>query len=111
MQDLVGGSDLAPERVVALRLLLAGLFVENVVFAYPSRPNIVITKNLTMSFQAGKTSALVGASGSGKSTIISLVERFYDPSSGVVKLDGVDLKDLNLKWLRSQIGLVGPEPP
>jgi ATP-binding cassette subfamily B (MDR/TAP) protein 1 len=53
---------------------------------------------------------LVGASGSGKSTIVSLVERFYDPIEGAVLLDGVNLKDLNLKWLRSQIGLVSQEP-
>ena len=61
-------------------------------------------------FRAGKTAALVGASGSGKSTIVSLIERFYDPGSGVVKLDDVHLKELNLKWLRSQIGLVSQEP-
>ena len=67
-------------------------------------------KGLNLTFTAGKTAALVGASGSGKSTIISLVERFYDPTHGVVKLDGVDIKDFNLKWLRSQIGLVSQEP-
>jgi len=61
-------------------------------------------------FPAGKTAAIVGASGSGKSTIVSLVERFYDPTSGAIKLDGVDIKDLNIKWLRSQIGLVSQEP-
>lgn len=83
---------------------------ENVKFNYPSRPNVPIVKDLTISFPAGKTAALVGASGSGKSTVVSLVERFYDPLSGVVKLDGVDLKDLNVKWLRTQIGLVSQEP-
>lgn len=67
-------------------------------------------KDLSITFPAGKTIALVGASGSGKSTVISLVERFYDPLEGTVKLDGVDLKELNLKWLRSQIGLVSQEP-
>lgn len=69
-----------------------------------------IVKDLSISFPAGKTCALVGASGSGKSTIISLVERFYDPLSGTVRLDGVNLRDLNVKWLRSQIGLVSQEP-
>ena len=59
---------------------------------------------------AGTTVALVGASGSGKSTAIQLVERFYDPDSGSVTLDGVDLKKLNVRWLRQQIGLVGQEP-
>ncbi|THU88633.1 P-loop containing nucleoside triphosphate hydrolase protein [Dendrothele bispora CBS 962.96] len=84
--------------------------LENVKFSYPSRPGVVVVKDLSLNFAAGKTAALVGASGSGKSTIISLVERFYDPLEGVVKLDGRDLKTLNLKWLRSQIGLVSQEP-
>ncbi|OCF58535.1 ATP-binding cassette, subfamily B (MDR/TAP), member 1 [Kwoniella mangroviensis CBS 10435] len=83
---------------------------ENVKFHYPSRPNIPILKGLTTTFQAGKTFALVGASGSGKSTVVSLVERFYDPIQGNIKLDGIEIRDLNLKWLRQQIGLVSQEP-
>ena len=83
---------------------------EHIDFNYPSRPNVPIVKDLSITFPAGKTTALVGASGSGKSTVISLVERFYDPLAGTVKLDGVDLKELNVKWLRSQIGLVSQEP-
>ena len=59
---------------------------------------------------AGVTVALVGPSGCGRSTLIQLLERFYDPTAGSVKLDGVDLRELNLKWLRRQIGLVGQEP-
>ncbi|DAZ96538.1 TPA: hypothetical protein N0F65_011215 [Lagenidium giganteum] len=59
---------------------------------------------------AGETVALVGPSGSGKSTIVSLLKRFNDPSSGSVKLDGTNIRDLNVKWLRQQIGLVGQEP-
>ncbi|KIK69504.1 hypothetical protein GYMLUDRAFT_33870 [Collybiopsis luxurians FD-317 M1] len=84
--------------------------LENIKFAYPSRPGVTVVKDLSLNFRAGKTAALVGASGSGKSTVISLVERFYDPLSGVVKLDGRDIKTLNLKWLRTQIGLVSQEP-
>ncbi|KAF9649396.1 P-loop containing nucleoside triphosphate hydrolase protein [Thelephora ganbajun] len=83
---------------------------ENIKFNYPSRPNVPIVKDLSLTIEAGTTVALVGASGSGKSTVISLVERFYDPLSGVVRLDGIDLKELNVKWLRSQIGLVSQEP-
>lgn len=86
------------------------LVFEDVRFSYPSRPNVPVVKGLNITFRAGKTAALVGASGSGKSTIVSLVERFYDPLSGIIKLDGVNIKDLNLKWLRSQIGLVSQEP-
>jgi ATP-binding cassette, subfamily B (MDR/TAP), member 1 len=84
--------------------------LENIKFNYPSRPTVPVVKGVSLTFKAGKTAALVGASGSGKSTVISLVERFYDPLEGVVRLDGRDLKTLNLKWLRSQIGLVSQEP-
>ena len=86
------------------------IVLEDVKFSYPSRPTVQVVKGLNITFRAGKTAALVGASGSGKSTIVSLVERFYDPTSGAVKLDGVNIKDLNLRWLRSQIGLVSQEP-
>ncbi|KAG1825477.1 P-loop containing nucleoside triphosphate hydrolase protein [Suillus subaureus] len=83
---------------------------EDVKFNYPSRPDVPILKGINITFPAGKTTALVGASGSGKSTIVSLTERFYDPLSGSVMLDGTDLRELNIKWLRSQIGLVSQEP-
>jgi ATP-binding cassette subfamily B (MDR/TAP) protein 1 len=102
--DSANPNGLKPEKVEG------ELVLENVEFAYPSRPTVQVVKGLSLRFPAGKTAALVGASGSGKSTIVSLVERFYDPVSGAVKLDGVNLKDLNLKWLRSQIGLVSQEP-
>ncbi|KAK7392447.1 hypothetical protein VNO78_20886 [Psophocarpus tetragonolobus] len=82
----------------------------NVDFAYPSRPEVMILNNFSLSVPAGKTIALVGSSGSGKSTVVSLIERFYDPSSGKVLLDGHDVKTLKLRWLRQQIGLVSQEP-
>ena len=84
--------------------------IENVKFNYPSRSNVPVLQGLSLNFPAGKTSALVGVSGSGKSTIVSLIERFYDPLEGAIRLDGCNLKDLNLKWLRSQVGLVSQEP-
>jgi ATP-binding cassette subfamily B (MDR/TAP) protein 1 len=83
---------------------------KDVKFSYPSRADVQTLKGINITFPAGKITALVGASGSGKSTIISLTERFYDPLSGSVKLDGADLRELNIKWLRSQIGLVSQEP-
>eukprot|EP00808_Paulinella_micropora_P014339 g50286.t1 len=86
------------------------LVFENVEFAYPSRPENPVAQGYNLSIKAGQTVALVGASGSGKSTAIQLVERFYDPDSGRVTLDGVDLRDVNVKWLRQHIGLVGQEP-
>ena len=102
--DSASPDGLKPEKIIGQVTL------HNVKFNYPARPDVQILKDLSISFAAGQTSALVGASGSGKSTIVSLVERFYDPLEGQVRLDGVDLKDLNVKWLRSQIGLVSQEP-
>ncbi|KAJ1475715.1 ATP-binding cassette transporter [Baffinella frigidus] len=84
--------------------------MENVCFAYPSRPDQKVCNDFSLVVEAGTTVALVGASGSGKSTVVSLVERFYDPDSGSVKMDGVDIRELNVRWLREQIGLVGQEP-
>ena len=84
--------------------------VKDVVFAYPSSPNTLVCKGYNLSIAAGQTVALCGPSGSGKSTIIQLIERFYDPQQGVVTLDGVDIKTLNVRWLRSQMGLVAQEP-
>jgi ATP-binding cassette, subfamily B (MDR/TAP), member 1 len=83
---------------------------KNVTFAYPSRPNVIIFKNFNLTVQPGKTMALVGPSGNGKSTVIALIERFYQPLSGTVMLDGIDITTLNLHWLRSQISLVNQEP-
>ncbi|KAI5447585.1 ABC transporter B family member 9 [Lathyrus oleraceus] len=84
--------------------------LQHVCFNYPTRPHIQIFKDLCLYIPAGKTVALVGESGSGKSTIISLLERFYNPDSGHVLLDGVDIKTFRLSWLRQQMGLVGQEP-
>ncbi|KAF1315251.1 Multidrug resistance protein abc superfamily, partial [Globisporangium splendens] len=84
--------------------------IDSVSFAYPSRPEVMVCKNYSLNIKAGETVALVGPSGSGKSTIVSLLERFYDPLSGSVKVDGVDVRELNVKWLREQVGLVGQEP-
>jgi ATP-binding cassette, subfamily B (MDR/TAP), member 1 len=77
---------------------------------YPSRPEVVVMNDVDLVIPAGKTTALVGASGSGKSTIIGLVERFYDPVGGEVLLDGRNVQGLNLHWLRQQISLVQQEP-
>ncbi|KAJ7537474.1 hypothetical protein O6H91_11G006900 [Diphasiastrum complanatum] len=82
----------------------------NVSFAYPARPDAHIFVDLSISIPAGKIIALVGPSGSGKSTIISLIDRFYDADKGEIRLDGHNIKSLQLKWLREQIGLVSQEP-
>ncbi|CAL9014453.1 unnamed protein product [Prunus brigantina] len=84
---------------------------KEVTFSYPSRPDVIIFRNFSIFFPAGKTVAVVGGSGSGKSTVVSLIERFYDPNqAGQVLIDSVDIRTLQLKWLRDQIGLVNQEP-
>ncbi|XP_027358241.1 ABC transporter B family member 15-like isoform X2 [Abrus precatorius] len=83
---------------------------DQVEFVYPSRPDSVILNDFCVKIPAGKTVALVGGSGSGKSTVIALLQRFYDPIEGEIRLDGVAIHKLQLKWLRSQMGLVSQEP-
>ncbi|KAI9700400.1 MAG: GTPase-activating protein [Candelina mexicana] len=84
--------------------------LRNIKHIYPSRAEVVVMEDVSLVVPAGKTTALVGASGSGKSTIVGLVERFYDPVGGQVFLDGHDIQTLNLRWLRQQISLVSQEP-
>lgn len=84
--------------------------LRDVYFSYPARPNEQIFRGFSLSIPTGTTAALVGQSGSGKSTVISLIERFYDPQSGQVLIDGINLKEFQLKWIRTKIGLVSQEP-
>ncbi|XP_047954851.1 ABC transporter B family member 1 isoform X2 [Salvia hispanica] len=98
------------ESGVELESITGQMELRNVDFAYPSRPENLVLNNFSLTVPAGKTIALVGSSGSGKSTVVSLIERFYDPASGQVVIDGHDIKTLKLRWLRQQIGLVSQEP-
>ena len=82
----------------------------NVFFNYPSRPDVKILNGLNITIPTGKSVAFVGSSGCGKSTCIQLIQRFYDPDSGSINIDGIDIKTLNVKWLRENIGIVGQEP-
>ncbi|KAL6899829.1 hypothetical protein ACP4OV_006487 [Aristida adscensionis] len=84
--------------------------IKDVYFAYPSRPDMIILKGFSLSIQSRDSMALVGKSGSGKSTIIGIIERFYDPIMGVVNIDGKNIRSYNLRALRQQIGLVSQEP-
>jgi ATP-binding cassette, subfamily B (MDR/TAP), member 1 len=94
---------------------------DDVTFIYPSRPGgtstsnvtddkVIVLQNISFHIPEGKFTAIVGPSGSGKSTIIHLLKRFYDPIEGSIKLDGNDLKDLNVQHLRSSMSLVSQEP-
>ncbi|XP_030300430.1 ATP-dependent translocase ABCB1 isoform X2 [Calypte anna] len=84
--------------------------IKDVAFNYPNRPEVKILQGLNLQVEKGQTLALVGSSGCGKSTVIQLLERFYDPLDGQVLLDGKNTKTLNIQWLRAQIGIVSQEP-
>ena len=84
--------------------------LKNVTFAYPSRPGVTVLNGFSMRVKAGSTTAVVGASGSGKSTVVWLVQRFYDPVDGKVMVGSIDVRELDLKWLRGECAMVGQEP-
>ncbi|XP_062957114.1 ATP-dependent translocase ABCB1 [Cynocephalus volans] len=81
-----------------------------VVFNYPTRPDIPVLQGLSLEVKKGQTLALVGSSGCGKSTVVQLIERFYDPMAGRVLIDGKEVKQLNVQWLRAHLGIVSQEP-
>ena len=84
--------------------------IRNLDFAYPSRPSAPVLQGINLSIPAGKTTALVGASGCGKSTVVGLLERWYQPQAGQILVDGTEISEYNTKWLRSNIRLVQQEP-
>ncbi|KAH0462228.1 hypothetical protein IEQ34_009803 [Dendrobium chrysotoxum] len=108
--DLKSKIDPSDDSGKTLEKLNGHILFDHVNFSYPSRPDVQILQDLCLSIKPGKTVALVGESGSGKSTAIALLQRFYDPDSGHVLLDGIELEKFNLRWLRQQIGLVSQEP-
>lgn len=82
----------------------------NVTFCYPARPDVEVLKNISLTIQPGDVVAFVGQSGSGKSSTIGLLNRFYDPTKGELLIDGKDLKTLDLKWFHQNVGYVAQEP-
>ncbi|XP_053483597.1 ATP-dependent translocase ABCB1 isoform X1 [Ictalurus furcatus] len=93
-----------PDRVIG------DIEFKNIHFSYPSRKDVKILQGMSLKVPHGKTIALVGASGCGKSTTIQLLQRFYDPDQGEVMLDGQDIRTLNVRWLRENMGIVSQEP-
>lgn len=96
--------DSQPERIQG------NVEFENVNFKYPLRPAVTVLDNFSLQIEAGSKVAFVGPSGAGKSSVLALLLRFYDPVVGKVLIDGKDLREYNLRWLRTQIGLVQQEP-
>jgi ATP-binding cassette subfamily B (MDR/TAP) protein 1 len=84
--------------------------LKNVTFAYPSRPDVKVLNGFSVRVKAGSTVAVAGASGSGKSTVVWLVQRFYDPVEGKVMVGGIDVREVDIKWLRGECAMVGQEP-
>lgn len=82
----------------------------SVLFNYPTRPDVPVLQGVSFTVKRGQSVALVGHSGCGKSTIIQLISRYYDIMQGSVSVDGKDVRELSIRWLRSQVGLVGQEP-
>lgn len=83
---------------------------DNVTFAYPTRPAVNIFNGLTFEIPSGSNVCVVGPSGGGKSTVASLLLRFYNPTSGQIKINGTDVSGMNVKSLRRRIGMVSQEP-
>ena len=83
---------------------------KDVHFRYPTRPAVPVLDGVSLNIPANTTVAFVGPSGAGKSTLVSLLQRFYDVKEGSIRIDGNDIRDLDVKWLRSQVGYVQQEP-
>lgn len=110
MIERVPSIDSADQQGKTITEVKGELVFEEIDFAYPSRPGNLVLRKFNLKVVACQTVGLVGSSGSGKSTVINLLQRFYDPLGGEILLDGIGIKSLQLKWLRSQMGLVAQEP-
>jgi len=108
--DRIPPIDSSSEQGEKLDQVKGAIKFKRVRFQYPSRPDVEVLKELDLSIEPGKTVALVGSSGCGKSTCVQLIQRFYDPSEGHLEIDGHDISTLNINWYRRHIGVVGQEP-
>jgi len=108
--DRVPSIDIDDPKGLQPQSITGKIEFQNVTFAYPSRPDQIVLHNFSLVIEPGQTVALVGASGSGKSTLVALLQRWYDPLSGRILLDGIDIKEYNVLFLRSLQALVNQEP-
>jgi len=114
-KEKVDSSDKKPTKVLRKSLvpttpMEGNIEFENVMFSYPTRPDVLVLNAFNLKLPKNTTTALVGSSGSGKSTVVALIQRFYDVDGGKITLDGVDLTHLDMSWFRSHIGYVQQEP-
>nr|KAG5689387.1 hypothetical protein BaRGS_017671 [Batillaria attramentaria] len=103
-------STMAASLTIAFANYTGQVGVRSVVFHYPTRPTVPVLNELTVAVEPGQTLALVGGSGCGKSTVLQLLQRFYDPDAGAMTIDGRDLRQMDLRWFRQQLGIVSQEP-
>lgn len=103
-------STIPPSKLIQPESMTGAVTFDNVTFAYPSRPNAPVLRNVSLVVPPNTTAALVGSSGGGKSTVVNLLQRFYDVQEGSIQIDGHDIRSLDLQWLRCNIGYVQQEP-
>ncbi|KAG6153704.1 hypothetical protein E4U37_002721 [Claviceps purpurea] len=108
--DRVSGTDSLSNEGTIIKDFQGSIRLEGVSFSYPSRPNTPVLQNLSLDFPPSQITAIVGASGCGKSTIFGLLERWYAYSSGIITLDGHLLESVNLRWLRTNTRIIQQEP-
>ena len=95
---------------IKLKSQISSIVIRNVTFAYPSRPDVTVLRDVSLSTNLGETIAFVGPSGSGKSCLLELLQQFYEANEGQILVSGQDIKSLDSKSLRNQISVVGQEP-
>lgn len=101
---------ISPVSPKSLPIVTGHIEIERLCFAYPSRPDVLALNELSLTIKAGEMLALVGPSGAGKSTLFDLLLRFFDPQSGCLKLEGIDLRELEITALRACFALVSQNP-
>ena len=104
-QKIISKNNLIPKEKEGL-----GIKFKNVSFSYPTKKETKIINNFNLDIKPGKNIAIVGSSGSGKTTLTNLILRFYDIDKGEILINGINIKDINLSWLRNKIGIVSQEP-
>lgn len=91
-------------------LITGDIIFKDLTFSFPTRPNTPVFRSINLHIKPNSITAIVGRSGCGKSTVGTLLMRLYEPQTGGIFLDGIDIRELNPKWLRSNIGIVNQEP-